>query len=273
MKDADKVARIVAGMELYFRTFGLAEGVDLHAGDIEWIAPRSGCSGPAIVFKVSLNQRNVDARIGELLVAMQAGTVPALWVVSPTSTPASIVDHLLSSGFRNLSDAASAEPGMALEPDELNTAFPTKPATTLKTVTSVEDYALWINVVNEALHGGDLLTAKSYAVWLDLGTYTFYLAYREGVPAATLATFRYGDAASIEFVSTLAAHRRQGLAAALCIQAVQDLQRAGVKLITLRSSTEAVPLYTRLGFRPYYEQILLSYARQEDAPPIPRSDR
>ncbi|MCU0520412.1 MAG: hypothetical protein MUF84_06965 [Anaerolineae bacterium] len=114
MQDTEKVACIVTGMELYFRTFGLADGIDLHTGDVEWIIPWRGRTGPAVVFRVSLDEQSVDARIEGLVSGMNAGEVPALWVISPTSTPASLVDRLLARGFRNLSDAAHAEPGMAL---------------------------------------------------------------------------------------------------------------------------------------------------------------
>ncbi len=273
MTDAETVACIVAGMESYFRSFGLAEGMDVHTGDVAWVGPTPGRTGPAVVYRVSLDEQNADARVAELVPGMENGEVPTLWVISPTSTPTSIVGHLLSSGFSDLSAGAHPEPGMALDLGELTTTFSMNPTITLRTVTTSEDYALWIRVVNEALHEGDLLTPEAYAAWLHLGTYTFYLGYREGDAAATLATLRYGDAASLEFVSTLAAYRRQGLAAALCLQAARDLQSDGVKVVTLRSSANAIPLYTRLGFRPYYEQILMSYPRQEDVSTLSRSNQ
>lgn len=70
-----------------------------------------------------------------------------------------------------------------------------------------------------------------------------------------------GDTASIEFVSTLPAFRKQRAAFTANLAALHTLRQTGVKLVTLRSSKEAIPLYRKLGFQPYYEQVLLSYPR------------
>lgn len=259
MDNAEKIKCIVDGMALYFRTFALADNVCLHAEDIEWIAPKPGANGPALVYRVSLEEQTAYARLESLLPEIKAGTIPAFWVISPTSTPSNIVDCLVSMGFRNLSNAGSPEPGMALEIEAFLPGARANLNTQVRKVTSVDAFAVWISIVNEALHGWDLLSVKHYAAWLSHEPLSFYLGYRNGTPIATLATIQDGATASIEFVSTLEAYRHQGAATALCVEAIKKLQSAGAKIVTLRSHTEAIPLYAGLGFRPYYEQILLSY--------------
>lgn len=261
MNTDERVKCIVDGMELYFRTFALADNVCLHAEDIEWIAPKPGANGPAIVYRVTLEEQTAYARLESLLPEIKAGMIPAFWVISPTSTPSNIVDCLVSMGFQNLPNGESPEPGMALEIEAFLPGARANLNTQVKKVTSVDEFAVWIDIVNGALHGWELLSVKHYVAWLSHKPLSFYLGYRNGTPIATLATIQDGKTASIEFVSTLEAYRRQGAATALCVKAIKELQSAGAKIVTLRSHTEAIPLYAGLGFTPYYEQILLSYPR------------
>ena len=259
MGDADKIKCIVDGMELYFRTFALAENIYLHTGDIEWISPRPNSPGPSLVYKVFLDERTIKTRLEELLPGLKAGVIPSLWVISPTSTPSSIVDYLMSIGFKGGLDTEHLEPGMALDIDDFSMETKSGSNIEIRGVKSLREFALWMDVVNEALHGWKLLSTEQYYPWLNHNPLSFYLGYHNGTPIATLATIQNGETASVEFVSTLKEYRHQGAATALSIEALKDLQLKGVKTVTLRSSTEAIPVYTKLGFRPYYEQLLLSF--------------
>ena len=75
----DKVKDIVCGMEVYFRTFALADTMCLQdAGDIEWIAPKPTETGPAVVFRVALDERTLKTRLAQLAPELQAGVIPGL---------------------------------------------------------------------------------------------------------------------------------------------------------------------------------------------------
>ncbi len=260
--DSCAVIRWIAeGMEQYFRAFALADNIQYHTGDFEWIAPRAGTPGPAIVFKESLEEANASQRIDEIIPDLKAGNIPSFWVVPPTSTPANVVDLLVKKGFNDLTGAVYTEPGMALEIETIPPLSLSIPDIVVKKVQTLSEFSTWINVVNEALHGCELLTPQHYAPWLDCEEFAFYQGYIEGKPVATVATMQTGDTASIEFVSTLPAYRRQGAAFTTNLAALHALRQAGVKRITLRSSKEAIPLYRKLGFLPYFEQRLLSYPR------------
>jgi hypothetical protein len=78
----DEIQSIVHGMEVYFRTFALADHISLHRNDIEWISPKPGTPGPSLVYKVALEEKTVKARLEELVPNIQAGIVPSL-VISP----------------------------------------------------------------------------------------------------------------------------------------------------------------------------------------------
>lgn len=261
MDHQQTVSCIAQGMILYFRAFALADNLQHHSGDLEWIAPLPGNAGPAIAFNQTLDAASASQRIDEILPVLQSGAIPSFWVVPPTATPANLVDLLVAKGFNDITSTAYTEPGMAVDIDAIPPLSQGSPNVTVKQVQTLPEFAAWIDVVNEALHGWELLTPQHYAAWLDCEDFAFYLGYVDGKPAATVATMQSGKTASIEFVSTVPACRRQGAAFAANLVALHDLRRKGVQTVTLRSSKEAIPLYSKLGFQPYYEQILLSYPR------------
>lgn len=59
--DKDYAVKCIAeGMELYFRTFALAENMHHETGDIEWISPIGNSIGPSLVFKVSFDEKTAE---------------------------------------------------------------------------------------------------------------------------------------------------------------------------------------------------------------------
>lgn len=266
MKVDQYIKAIVQGLEVYFGFFTLADSICHHGGNIKWITPKPGFKGPAIVYKVFLPDA-AEKEIKGLVPDLRNGKVPSLWVISPLSTPGNLADILISKGFRDLRNSERPEYGMAMDftvPFDL--PMP-DPQVAIRRVTSVSDFKIWIDIVNIALHGWDLLTAEHYTIWFERKEFAFYLGYIGEIPVSTVAIIQDGKNASLEFVSTLKEYRNRGAACAVCLKAMRDLQVNGVEIVTLRSSFEAHKLYEKLGFRPYYEQRLLSFqkAEQEEA--------
>ncbi|MCL2696435.1 MAG: GNAT family N-acetyltransferase, partial [Clostridiales bacterium] len=78
----------------------------------------------------------------------------------------------------------------------------------------------------------------------------------DGQIVAVAAIEPDGADASLEFVATDPAHRRQGLASGVCAAAVEDAFVRGAEIVTLRAGNEGTKeLYTALGFRIYNETI------------------
>jgi GNAT superfamily N-acetyltransferase len=252
---------IIEDMELYLRTLALVDNMSYQPGDVEWISPLPNAVGPALVFKIALNEKTAANRIDALLPGVQAGTVPSLWFISPAATPKNIVDILTSKGFKNLSDPEKPELGMALDM-VMSPEWPVlSPGVEVCRVQSPSEFTAWVDVVNEALHGWAMLSTEHYVPLVSRDGLSFYLAFLNGIPIATAATFRSGEKASVEFVSTINKYRHQGIATAICIEALRELQRENVKTVTLRASYEAIPLYTKLGFKPYFATVAMSYPK------------
>lgn len=251
------IETIVRGSDTYFRLFALAGCMALHEGPVEWIAPKAGCKGPAIVYRAALPD---EAALDGLLPGLKSGAVPPLWVLTPLSAPENLAELLLAKGFRELSKPERPEYGMALELKDTPTVYT---YTEVRRVRTLPEFQAWMNVVNPALHGWELLTLEHYAVWLTHGAFAFYLGYSNGRPVATAATITQGNTATLEFVSTLPEYRRQGAGTAVCLRALRDLQERQTRTVTLRSSTEGYGLYRKLGFQPVFAQRLFSFEKKE----------
>lgn len=254
---------ITQGMEQYLHTLALAEHMQYHQGEVEWISPLPGFDGPSLVFKVSLEEDTASKHIDDLLPSLQSGVIPRTWFIPPSSKPANLTTILASKGFGDLSDPEKPEWGMALDLAKIRNLPQSNPRLHIHRVTSSSEFALWMDVVNEALHGWPMLNQAHYEFWLSRSELSFYLAYLDGVPIATSAAMQTGIQASIEFVSTLQPYRNQGAASALCLKTLNDLLNKGVQTATLRASHEANALYTKLGFKPYFQTVVMSYEEIE----------
>ena len=252
---------IVEGMELYLRTLAHADCMHDEAGDIEWISPLPNAVGPAIVFKIALDEATAADRIEALLPGLRAGTVPSVWFVSPTSTPPNILEILLAKGFKDLSNPAQPELGMASDMQVVPEWPVPNPGVMVRKVQSPSEFSLWVDVVNEALHGWDMLSCAHYYALVARAELSCYLAFLDGKPIATAATIQDGAQASLEFVSTLETYRQRGAASAVCMAALRELQQGNVHIVTLRASHEAIPLYTRLGFTSYFQTTAVAYQK------------
>jgi ribosomal protein S18 acetylase RimI-like enzyme len=259
MDNHDYVESIIRGMERYFRLFALADNIRHNAGDIEWVVPLPGTPGPSIVFRVSLDEQTARERINERICGLREGTIPSFWVITPNSTPKDIVDILVSKGFTDESDREHPELGMALDIRMIPELSISNRNIAVTKVASLAEFQTWMNIVNEALHGWNMLALEHYASWLSQNEFSFYLASFNGTPVATASTLQDGIHASVEFVSTLKEYRNRGVATFLCLRILNELMQNNVKIVTLRASHEAIPLYRKLGFKPYFELIPLSY--------------
>lgn len=250
------VNSILNGMEMYFRSFAVSKNIIHKCGDIEWIIPKPSHSGPAITFKVSLKKENVEQVFEELIPEINNGTVPSFWVIHPQSIPVNLQEIMLSKGFILLGDD---EPGMALFTKDIGSFPEVSEGVEIKKVNSIQEFQMWVDTVNTALHGWDLLNTREHFNWVISDHMAFYLAFSEGKPVATSATIQNGSAGSVEFVSTLAEYRNKGIGTAISAAAIQGLQNTGVDIITLRACQGAINLYKRIGFKTYYYQTIMSY--------------
>ena len=104
-----------------------------------------------------------------------------------------------------------------------------------------------IGAVNDRAYGGDQLGRLIAALPPDLG-HAFAVRATDGRPASVAAVIDVGTDASVQWVATDPAHRRQGLGTRVMRALLADARRRGARTASLQASPDGFPLYERLGF-------------------------
>lgn len=256
----EESAIVIENYYRYYKTFALSEIVDYHDGPVNWILPKSDEKGPSLAFNIRLEEETAEKVIQEHIKGICDKKIPDIWFITPDTKPNNIISILEQSGFENLSSGSDEpEPGMLLKKDDFCPYCISPNDIVCRKVKSKADFRIWIDVVNTALHGWEMIDSENYYTWLKNGVYDFYLAEIDGIPVSTVATIQNGDTASLEFVSTLNEYRRRKAAITVSTMALYNLFAKGVKTVTLSGSVEAVALYKKLGFHDCFHNILLKY--------------
>lgn len=78
-----------------------------------------------------------------------------------------------------------------------------------------------------------------------------FLAYLDGIPAATSLLFTDKSSAGIYYVSTLPAYRNKGCGLRITQAAMQSAKESGFKDVILQATPMGAQVYPRAGFREY----------------------
>ena len=170
----------------------------------------------------------------------------------PHAEPADLGDRLTRAGLR----APGADwPGMAVELEELSPASP--PADLeVRRVTDETQLAAYIDVFGPILSPSPRFTERfrlvsAAALSESDPAVVNYVAWRSGAPIATASLVVAGDAAGIYNVTTVEEARRQGIGAALTLEALHEGRRRGLGIGVLQASELGLGVYERIGFRQY----------------------
>ena len=242
----------------YYKAFARSGIIDLHEGSVSWIIPCKGEKGPSLGFRIHLNEENAESELKALGQGIRKGEVPQMWIVTPDATPDNIIDIMERNGFQNLS-GEDDEPAMLLRKEDFRPYREENSRITCRKISAMEDFRSWIDVVNTALHGWDMIDAEHYFTWVKNEDINIYLAEIDGVAVSTCATIQNGNTASLEFVSTLEQFRRKKAAALLSSCAIDDLLNNGAETVTLGACGQSVQLYKGLGFKKYFNNTILKY--------------
>ena len=151
----------------YYKIFAQADIIDLYEGPVSWIIPCKGEKGPSIAFRVHLNEESAETELKALIQGIREGKVPQLWHITPDATPGNIIDIMKKNGFIDLSESASdQEPTMSLHKNEFIPYEEIDSPVICRKISAKKDFKMWIDVVNTALHGWDMIDAEHYFTWV-----------------------------------------------------------------------------------------------------------
>ncbi len=242
----------------YYKAFAQSGIIRLHEGVVSWIVPCKDEKGPSLAFRIRLNEENAEAELKSLSEGIRRGEVPQTWIVTPDATPANMIEIMERNGFKNLS-GEDDEPAMLLYKKDFQPCREKKSRITCREISTMEDFRTWVELVNTALHGWDMIDAEHYFTWVKEEAIKIYFAELDGVPISTCATIQNGNTASLEFVSTLEEYRRKKAAALLSSHAIAELLHNGAETVTLSACGDSVHLYKSLGFKKYFNNRILKF--------------
>lgn len=241
---------IVKGIEISWTTWGKMRGEKFVSGNISFLKSETD-RGFERIFSVYI-QDNQEFRIGQMIASIKSGMMPDSMLITPNTKPDNLAEILSHKGFV-INDA---DPCMMMYLDSYEKKESEQFNFTISDVTEKEQLEDWLDIVNTALFGCELVTLEQFNDILALDNTYFYLGLINGKPVTACMTIVDGETSVLEMVATLKEHRRKGFASAVIDKALTDLQRKGIKTISLRAEADGVGVYKKLGFKEHFKRIV-----------------
>ena len=159
--------------------------------------------------------------------------------------PANLAELLSQKGF-SIDTSGSC---MMMEIDDYVKQAPHSNHIEVKDVCDIEQLRTWLDIVNAALFGCELVTIEQFSDILNLENSCFYLVILDGKAVTACLTIINDDTSVLEMVATLKEYRRKGVATATIDKALIDLHKKSIKTISLRAETDGINVYRRMGFK------------------------
>lgn len=141
-----------------------------------------------MAFRIHLNEENAETELRVLIQGIREGKVPQIWHITPDATPDNFIDIMKKNGFIDLSESVSEpEPTMSLHKNDF-ISYEEDSSIICRKISAKKDFKLWIDVVNMALHGWDMIDADHYFTWVESNNINIYLAEINRIAVSTCAT-------------------------------------------------------------------------------------
>jgi GNAT superfamily N-acetyltransferase len=245
---------IEKGIELSWTTWGKMRGETLSLGNISYLKSDTD-KGFERIFSIKLNGEDVEFRIQQMISYIKSGVMPDSMLITPSTEPENLTELLSQKGF-SIDTSGSC---MLMKINDYVSLAPYSSNIDVISVNTMEQLKTWIDIVNVALFGCELVTIDQFSDIFNLENTYFYLGILEGNPVNSCMTIAHGDTSVLEMVATLEEHRRKGIATVAIDKALMDLQKKGVKTISLRAETDGINVYKRMGFKECFKRIVATY--------------
>lgn len=241
---------IEANNEAFYAQFASLPSAEFHqSAERTWFATGSPIALFNGVTHTQVPTPDVDAQIAAQIAVFRQRDVPFLWHLGPSTQPEGLGDHLEAHGLTHVDDGT----GMAADLWTLREQIEVPPALRIVPVTTTDLLHQWVEVFVER-HSEAI--EPCFDVYARLGLnlqapLQHFLGMLDGEPVATSSFFAAAGVVSAQHVTTLQAARRQGIGAAMTLTALRAARDAGHRVAVLISSSMAVDMYRRLGFKEY----------------------
>jgi GNAT superfamily N-acetyltransferase len=211
---------------------------------------------PFFLFNVQMRTRLlpevVEPIIRSAIERGQTHGVPICWYVSQTTKPVDLGNRLVKHGFIR----EESEIGMAIDLSLINQGLPVSPDLKIERVEDPEILQTWCLTASSGFEMPTFVGEAFHDIFLYLGLNIsspvhHYIGYLNSKAVATSTLFLGAGVAGIYDVSILPEARRQGIGAAMTIQALQDARQMGYRVGILQASQMGHQVYKRIGFKEY----------------------
>ncbi|WP_026731680.1 GNAT family N-acetyltransferase [Fischerella sp. PCC 9605] len=215
------------------------------------------------VLRAQLNPDDIDTTITETLNYYTALQLPMFWWTGPETQPPDLRIHLENHGLNCVSEL----PVMAIDLSTLPQQLPLPADLDIALVNDSETLKHWVRVAMVGFEVPDTEFDRVLELELSLGInseqYKRFIGWWKGVPVATSELYLDAGVAGIYFVATLPEVRRQGLATAVVLAALQKARTLGYCVGMLQASQMGVNVYRRIGFQEYCKMGLYLWAGEQ----------
>jgi GNAT superfamily N-acetyltransferase len=248
--NCDEIVQIVEAIHNSFRLLARGRHIVHHTGAIEWFmtSPRGGIER---IFNLAMTEENATREVAQLVEEIRNQKAPDAVITTPIYTPANIGEILMRNGFRLLDESCWAY-GMAMDLRTWHSGFTVPEEITVRRVYCQRDFATWVEIVNIALFEHELMQPDDFTHLMECNTLHLYLVNYAGEPAGVCWALFNGSGVDINYVATLPAYRRRGVATSAIITALREAQKMGMITATLAGEASAMPVYEKIGFRRFF---------------------
>ncbi|QSF46976.1 GNAT family N-acetyltransferase [Paenibacillus tianjinensis] len=235
----------------YLRLLGEAEHMEFtDNGYYAMTRPKSGDKCGTSVFNIRLEQLT-DVELKQKVEEIKALDLHTWWGFNLSERMAEAIwpDHTEA---ESLPEPNDEEACLAVLPEQWPAFRETEESITVTRVADASDFKIWADLNNRIMHGGyPVMHPDNHYHLCESGIIDCYIANYNGVPAAVCSIMNNGDISSLEFVATSEEYRRQGLAAEVCIEAINSAFSQGAQIISTRGFGHSKKLFKKLGFTVY----------------------
>ena len=233
--------------------YGLADG-ELHkTPELLWIY--TGLRGPNAVLYARLHRDDpsyIDKKIDEMVAFFKSRDINFGWTTGPSTQPAQLSVMLEAHGF-TYSDRTT---GMAIDLQELHEHVFVNADLVITEIDDLNGLQILRSIEISGFGASETVAQNYYEAYANTGfgdgtPWHHYIGWLHGQPVAITSLLFHAGVAGIYGVTTIPQCRRQGVAAAMTLQALHEARRRGYRIAILSPTEMSNALYRRIGFKEY----------------------
>ncbi len=203
-----------------------------------------------VVLCCSLDPSSAEAQIDKVIGEFKARRIPLIWHVGRTTSPADLGDRLALRGYPKDYELVA----MAAQVRGIGQSAAPKAGVTVRRCETVDDHQMWISCLTSSWDSPEPVRR-----WMLANPYfsrptkerIMYLGFVDGQPCGAVMLLERNGVAGLQCVGTIKQAQRKGVGETLVRAALADSAVDGFESVVVLSTTEGVPLYSKVGFKPY----------------------